>query len=406
MARTLAALPEGSRITDYISLGVITKTFPMERVHSVLAATGKTSQRERDLPAHVVVYYAIALALYMQSSYREVLRCLLEGVQWLMNPSATLKVSGNSGISQARTRLGWEPLRQLHDELVKPIAVAASKGAWYRTWRLVSLDGSTLDVADEKANEQAFGRPGASRGESAYPQIRFVSLVENGTHVLFGTQMGACTTGENTLAKGVLGALRKGMLCLADRGFFGFEMWQKGLATGAQHLWRVKKNLRLPCEKRLSDGSYLSRVYSSDKDRRRQSGGITVRVIEYRLDGVAGAEPIYRLITSILDLQQAPAQELAALYHERWEIETALDELKTHLRGAKIVLRSKTPDLVRQEFYGLLMAHFAVRALMHEAALRADEDPDQLSFLHAVRVVRRKMLAFHAIPPSGAQSVS
>jgi hypothetical protein len=406
MARTLAALPEGSRITDYISLGVITRTFPLKRVRSVLAATARASLRERDLPAHVVVYYAIALALYMQSSYREVLRCLLEGVQWLMDPSVSLKVAGNSGISQARTRLGWEPLRQLHDEVVKPIAVAASQGAWYRQWRLVSLDGSTLDVADEQANDEAFGRPGASRGASAYPQIRFVSLVENGTHVLFGTRMDAYTTGENTLAKGVLGALHKGMLCLADRGFFGFEMWQQALATQAQLLWRIKKNVRLPCEKRLSDGSYLSRIYPSEKDRRHHTHALRVRVIEYRLDGVAGAEPIYRLITSILDPQQAPAQELAALYHERWEIETALDELKTHLRGAKIVLRSKTPDLVRQEFYGLLMAHFAVRALMHEAALKAGEDPDRLSYLHAVRVVRRKLPAFFAIPPSRPESVS
>jgi hypothetical protein len=399
MARTLAALPEGSRITDYISLGVITKTFPLKRVRAVLAATGKASQRERDLPAHVVVYYAIALALYMQSSYREVLRGLLEGVQWLLDPSVTVKVAGNSGISQARTRLGWEPLRQLHDEVVKPIAVPSSKGAWYRAWRLVSLDGSTLEVADEQANEAAFGRPGASRGASAYPQIRFVSLVENGTHVLFGTQIGAYRTSERKLAKAVLGALHKGMLCLADRGLFGFELWQQGLGTGADLLWRVQQIRRLNCDQRLADGSYLSRIYPSEKDRRYQTHGRTLRVIEYRLDGVAGAEPIYRLVTSILDAAKAPAPELAALYHERWEIETALDELKTHLRGAKIVLRSKTPDLVRQEFYGLLMAHFAVRALMHEAALKAGEDPDRLSFLHAVRVVRRKLPAFHAIPP-------
>src|SRR6202521_3861284 len=173
MARTLAALPEGSRITDYISLGVITKSFPLKRVRSVLAAPGKASVRERDLPAHVVVYYAIALALYMQSSYREVLRCLLEGLQWLVDPRLTLRVAGNSGISQARTRLGWEPLRQLHDEVVKPIAVAATKGAWYRGLRLVSVDGSTLEVADESANSKAFGRPGASRGASAFSQVRF-----------------------------------------------------------------------------------------------------------------------------------------------------------------------------------------------------------------------------------------
>ena len=406
MARTLATLPEGSRITDYISLGVITKTFPLERVRAVLASTGKASLRERDLPAHVVVYYAIALALYMQSSYREVLRCLLEGLQWLIEPALTLKVAGHSGISQARTRLGWEPLRQLHDEVVKPIAVAATQGAWYRRWRLVSLDGSTMDVADEQANDEAFGRPGASRGDSAYPQFRFVSLVESGTHVLFGTRIGPYATGENTLAKDVLGALDSGMLCLADRGFFGFEMWRQALATNAQLLWRIKKNAVLPCDKRLTDGSYLSRIHPSEKDKRHQTNAIRVRVIEYRLEGVADAEPIYRLVTSVLDSQQAPAQELAALYHERWEIETALDELKTHLRGARIVLRSKTPDLVRQEFYGLLMAHFAVRALMHEAALTASVDPDRLSFIHAVRVVRRKLTAFNAIPPCAEESLS
>jgi Insertion element 4 transposase N-terminal/Transposase DDE domain len=405
MARTLASLPAGSRITDYVSLGVVAKTFPLDKIRGALVTTGKQSVRQRDLPAHVVVYYVIALALYMQSSYREVLRCLLEGIQWLLEPSARINVAGNSGISQARTRLGWEPLRQLHDEVVRPIAVAATKGAWYRQWRVVSLDGSTLDIADEKSNNEAFGRPGASRGESAYPQIRFVSLVENGTHVLFGSRMADYSTGEIALAKTVLPSLRKGMLCLADRGFFGFEMWKQAVATGADLLWRVRKNIVLPCEKRLPDGSYLSRIYASEKDRRRATDGIVVRVIEYRLEGVEGAEPLYRLATTILDHELAPAAELAAIYHERWEIETAFDELKTHLRGANIVLRSKTPDLVRQEFYGLLMAHFAIRGLMHEAALSADEDPDRLSFLHAVRVVRRKMAAFGAIPPSGPENV-
>src|SRR5450631_2306339 len=401
MARTVATLPAGSRITDYLSLGVVAKTFPPDKVRAVLAASKKESVRQRDLPAHVVVYYVIALALYMHSSYREVLRCLLEGIQWLLEPSAGINVAGNSGISQARTRLGWEPLRQLHDEVVRPVAVAATKGAWFRGWRLVSIDGSTLDVADEKGNNEAFGRPGASRGTSAYPQIRFVSLVENGTHVLFGSRMADYATSESALAKTVLPSLGKGMLCLADRGFFGFEMWKQAAATDADLLWRVRKNIHLPCEKRLPDGSYLSRIYPSQQDQRRGRNGIVVRVIEYRLEGVEGAEPLYRLATTILDHELAPAAELAALYHERWEIETAFDELKTHLRGAHIVLRSKTPDLVRQEFYGLMMAHFAIRGLMHEAALKADEDPDRLSFLHAVRVVRRKLHLYAAIPPLG-----
>jgi hypothetical protein len=399
MARIVAELPSGTRITDYISLGVLTKTFPPAEIQAVLDSTGKASVRQRDLPAHVVTYYVIALALYMQSSYREVLRCLLEGIRWLLGPGAAVKVTGKSGISQARTRLGWEPLQQLHDAIVKPIAIGSTKGAWYRIWRLVSIDGSTLDTADEKDNEKAFGRPSASRGKSAFPQVRFVSLVENGTHVLFGTRMGGAATGEITLAKQVLPSLVKGMLCLADRNFFGFELWNQARSTGADLLWRVKKNLRLPCEKRLPDGSYLSRVYGSPKEQRHGRNGVVVRVIEYKLEGIAGAEPIYRLLTTILD-------ELAALYHERWEIETALDELKTHLRGSRIVLRSKTPDLVRQEFYGLMMAHFAVRGLMHEAALKADEDPDRLSFLHAVRVVRRKIARFASIPPSGQESIS
>ena len=406
MARTVASLPAGSRITDYISLGVVAKAFPPGKVHAVLAASKKESVRQRDLPAHVVVYYVISLALYMQSSYREVLRCLLEGIQWLAEPSGGIKVAGSSGISQARTRLGWEPVRELHDAVVKPIAVADTKGAWYRHWRLVSMDGSTLDIADEKGNDETFGRPGSSRGKSAYPQIRFVSLVENGTHVLFGSRMADYNTSEVALAKPVLPNLCKGMLCLADRGFFGFEMWKQAAATGADLVWRVKKNLLLPCEKRLPDGSYLSRIYPSQKGQRRGHKGVVVRIVEYWLEGVEGAEPLYRLTTTILDHERAPAADLAAIYHERWEIETAFDELKTHLRGAHIVLRSKTPDLVRQEFYGLLMAHYAVRGLMHEAALRAHEDPDRLSFLHAVRIVRRKIVSYGAIPPSGPPTVS
>lgn len=406
MARTLAELPKGSRITDYISLGVLANTFPLKVVKSVLEATGRGSIRQRELPAHVVVYYVIALALYMQCSYREVLRCLLEGIQWLVNPTVKIKVTGKSGISQARKRLGVEPIMRLHDEVVRPIAVEGTKGAWYRGWRIVSVDGSTMDAADERANEEAFGRPGASRGMSAYPQLRFVSLVESGTHVLFGTRMGAYGTDEVVLAREVFRSLGPGMLCLADRKLFGFELWKEARATGAELLWRIKKNLRLPCERRLEDGSYLSRIYPSQRDRRHQTNGVVVRVIEYRLEGVVDSEPIYRLLSTILDPEHAPAQELAALYHERWEIETTLDELKTHLRGAKIVLRSKKPDLVRQEFYGLMMAHFAIRGLMHEAALQADEDPDRLSFIHAVRVVRRKLPMFQAFPPTAPRSAT
>jgi Transposase DDE domain len=261
-------------------------------------------------------------------------------------------------------------------------------------------------VADTAENEEVFGRPATSRGASAYPKLRFVGLLENGTHVLWAAQMAPYATAEITLAQQVVPALRKGMLCLADRFFPSYQLWQAAAKSGADLLWRTRQNAPLEGDRRLPDGSYLSRIYASSSDRRKQRQAIVVRVIDYRLQDVPGAEPVYRLLTTILNPQQAPAPELAALYHERWEIETALDELKTHLRGAQIVLRSQTPELVQQEFYGLLMAHFAVRGLMHEAALRADEDPDRLSFLHAVRIVQRRLPRWAAIPPSTKKRLS
>jgi len=266
MARASAGLPAGIRLSDRISLGVIARTFPPDQVRRVLAETGRTS--ERDLPAHVMVYYAIALALYMGSGTREVLRCLLEGVRWLWGAEA-VRIAGKSGISQARARLGEAPLRLLYERVVRPVATRATKGAWYRRWRLVSLDGSCLDVADTEDNRAAFERPGASRGESAFPQVRFVALVENGTHVLFSARLGGFAAGETKLAHEALPALRPGMLCLADRQFFGHALWQEAAATGADLLWRVKRNLRLAREARLADGSYLTTVST----RARRTGG-------------------------------------------------------------------------------------------------------------------------------------
>lgn len=406
MPRTPGELPKGPRITDHISLGVVTKTFPAETIDRILRETGRQSQRQRNLPARVMVYYVIALAFYAEASMSEVLRCLLEGLRWLARPEQDVRVSGKSGISQARTRLGEEPVRALYRQVVSPIAQARTKGAWYRGWRLVSIDGSTWDVADTPDNAGEFGRPGASRGKSAYPQLRFVTLAECGTHVLFGAEVGAYATGETTLARSVLKHLTPDMLCLADRGFVGFELWRRTAQTGAALLWRVRRNQVLECIERLTDGSYLSKLYANDRDRRHDRNGCLVRVVEYRLTGIEGTQELYRLVTTIIDPDRAPAAELAALYHERWEIETAIGEVKTRLKGRNTVLRSRTPALVRQEFFGFLLAHFAVRSLMHEAACAAERDPDRLSFLHAVRVVRRKIPLYAAIPPSGAGGLS
>lgn len=407
MARTAAGLPAGTRLTDHISLGVLTARFPLETVEQVLFETERVSQRERDLPAHVMVYYAIALALYAEVSTREVLRCLLEGVRWLGEPGTVAEPAGPSGISQARTRLGAAPLEALYRAVVEPVAARDTPGAWYRAWRVMSLDGTTLDVADTAANRSAFGRPASSRGANvtgAFPQLRLVGLVETGTHVLCGAQLGAYATGEVTLAAAVVPTLTPEMLCLADRGFGGFDLWQQAAATGAALLWRVKASVVLPVQERFPDGSYRSTLRWNSHCRRTDRTPIPVRVIEYLLPGVAGADASYRLITSILDPDAAPAAELAALYHERWEIETAFDEFKTHLRGAQRVLRSKTPELVHQEAWGFLLAHFAIRALMHEAALGARpqaRDPDTLSFTHALRVSRRTLPHWAALPPSG-----
>lgn len=410
MARTAATFPAGVRLADYVSLGVLTASFPLETVQAVLARTERESVRERELPAHVMVYYAIALALYADVSTREVLRCLLEGVRWLGEPAVAAEPTGKTGISKARTRLGASPLEALYREVVAPVAADGTPGAWYRGWRVMSLDGSTLDVSDTAANARAFGRPSSSRGVNtagAFPQVRVVGLLETGTHVLCGAHLGPCRTSEVRLAAAVVPHLTGEMLCLADRGLLGFDLWQAAVATGAALLWRAGVTFTLPILERFADGSYRSELRWNVNCTSADRTPIPVRVIEYTLPGVPHGEASYRLVTTILDPARGPAEELATLYHERWEMETAFDEFKTHLRGAQRVLRSKTPELVRQEAWGFLLAHFAIRALMHEAALGAlprARDPDTMSFTHALRVTRRTLPHVAAIPPSGPRA--
>src|SRR5919107_41534 len=364
MVRKATRLPNGARIRDQVSLGVLTATVPAALVDAVLAETGRQTQRQRQLPARLVVYYVMALALYAQSSYGEVLRGLLEGVRWLRLGGAELAVATKSAVTRARVRLGAAPVRVLFERLARPFATPGVPGAWYRGCRLVSLDGTTLDLPDAPELEARYGRPGASRGTSSYPQLQ--------------------------------------LLCLADRAFVGFELWREAATSGANLLWRLRANQVLPCRQRLADGSYLSRLYASPAHRRRDEDGLVVRVIEYRLEGVPGAEPLYRLVTTLLDPVEAPAAGLAALYHERWENEGAFAELKVSLPGERLMLRSRRADLVEQEVYGLLLVHLALRQLMYEASRQNGCDPDQLSFLHTVRVVRRHLPFHAAFSPSAA----
>jgi hypothetical protein len=295
----------------------------------------------------------------MAVSTGEVLRSLVDGLQWLGGVSTKIKVAGKAAISQARTRLGEAPLRALWEESAVPLAQEGQAGAFYQELRLVSIDGSTLDVPDTEENLAYFGRQESSRGQAAFPQLRFAALCENGPHAIFAVRMGSYTTHELTLANELVEDLREGMLCLADRLYPNFSLWKKALSTGAALLWRVRSNADLPVEEVMADGSYLSRIYPTEKDKRKKRKGLVVRVIEYQLEGVEGAEPLYRLIITLTDCQKYPAEELAALYPERWEhngsrsrrraqIEVIFDEFKTHMRGGQVVLRSKTPKLVEQ----------------------------------------------------------
>lgn len=398
MARVSKVRHEGDRLTDLMNIGVLTTRFPLDQIHEVLRESHKASKRVRDLPAHVVMYYVVALSLYRAEGSREVLRLLLAGLQAIVGLGVELVPATKGAISRARSRLGMGPVKELYDRIVGPVADAQTQGAFYRGWHVVALDGFTLETPDTVANAEAFGRPKSpSGGKSAYPRVRGVGLIEVGTHVLFGAVLGAYYTGEVTLARQVVPRLKKGMLCLADRYFPGFELWAQAVATGAELVWRVRSRIRFVEEERLPDGSFLSRFPSRGKGK----APMRVRVIEYKVKNQKGEDQEVRIITSILDWRVAPAHELAALYAERWEFETALDEFKTHLRGARTVLRSQTPDLIRQEVYGLLMAHFALRGLMHEAAVHAGRDPDRISFIHTVRVARRTLPRFADIPPSG-----
>ncbi len=402
MARKETRLPNGARISDQVSLGVLTATVLAALVDAVLAETGRQSQRQRQLPARLVVYYVMALALYAQSSYGEVLRGLLEGVRWLRLGGAELAVATKSAVTRARVRLGVAPVRVLFERLARPFATPGAPGAWYRGCRLVSLDGTTLDLPDAPELEARYGRPGASRGASSYPQLQLLSLTECGTHAIFAVALDRYDASEVRLAPALLARLRPEMLCLADRAFVGFELWREAAASGANLLWRLRANQVLPCRQRLADGSYLSRLYASPAHRRHDEDGLVVRVIEYRLEGVPGAEPLYRLVTTLLDPAAAPAAELAALYHERWESEGTFAELKVSLPGERLMLRSRRADLVEQEVYGLLLVHLALRQLMYEASRQNGCDPDQLSFLHTVRVVRRHLPFHAAFSPSAA----
>lgn len=390
------------RLSDRIAIGVLTKAFPPSLVDDVVERTGRVQQRSRLLPARVVVYFVLAMCLFSGQSYEEVARLLTAGLHERRRWRNGWTVPSTAAIWKARSRLGVEPMKELFAMVCRPVATEQTRGAFYRDWRLTAIDGTTFDLPDTKTNVAAFGRPPRSgRGEQdvGYPQIRMVALVECGTHAVFAAATAALRTGEHALARQVFGSLRPGMLLLADRGFFGVDLWRTAVATGSDLLWRVRKDVVLPMVEQLPDGSYLTEIFDSS-DLHHTRSGLRVRAIEYT---IAGGDEVYRLITTILDAARAPASELAELYAQRWEFESTLDEIKTHLGGSHLVLRSQHPDGAEQELYGFLLVHHAIRHLMHQAAAEANEDPDRISFTRTLRVVRRQVSDQAAFSPQQAR---
>ena len=408
MARTKAVLGAGARLSDFLSASLLARVVPAEVVHGVLDEHGCNSQRVRSFPAVAGVYYCMALSLYPEAAYEEVFAVVSQGLAWASGAAQPALVS-KSSISALRARIGPAPLRDLVQRCCAPLANAHEHPqAFHAGLRLVAIDGSTFELPDEADNAHSFGYPGSRTsvaGHAGYPQARCAVLVECATHAILGANLGPYRTGEWELTAPLLARLGPGMLCMADRGFNGFEHWRQAKATGAELLWRCASTRQLPVQQVLGDGSYLSVIRPTGVGRERAGQqAITVRVIDYALAGLGDAQARYRLLTTLLEPQLAPAMELAALYHQRWEIEAVFDELKTHLRQSRRVLRSKTPELVRQEFHGWVLAHYAVRWLLHQGATRQRVPHAELSFKGHVELLRRTQPQSGAFPPRAPQT--
>ena len=403
MARLGWRKPESqTRLSDLVSVGLLTRVFPPDVVDEVIAECDRTELRSRSLPARVMAYFAMGLALHSEGSYEDVLALMTDGLAWAESGLAgPVKLPSKSAIFQARDRLGAEPLRGLFDRVARPLATEKTPGSWLAGRRLVAIDGTTLDVADTVANDGFFGRPGVNKGErSAFPQARLVALAECGTHAIFDAEIGPYTTSELGLSKLLIDRLEPGMVLLADRGFTGFALWQQAAATGADLLWRAKHNVHPRQIEVFDDGSWLGEMRLNNT--KLSTDAVIVRVVEYHVDDGRGSEAgPFRLFTTLVDPGEVSATEIAAAYAQRWEIESVFDELKTHQRGSKVVLRSKSPALVLQEIWGHLCCHYAIRTLMFAAAHDAGVDPDRVSFVAALRITRRSLSQARGFSPSG-----
>ena len=358
---------------------------PQQRLVAILSQTGRASERRRRLPADSVIWLVIAMALFAADSIPKVWRRL--------HPGRDEPEPDDSAFTQARKRLGVAPLRHLFLQVARPMATHQTCGALHRRWRLMGIDGTTLDLPDTPANARTFGRPRGPRADAAFPQVRLLALCELGTHAVCGLAIKPIRHGETSMLGQLLAEIGPGMLLVWDRGFFGFELIDSVCTRGAHLLARARSNSILRPIRHLADGTYLARIYPSQADRRRDTRGRDVRVIEYTHNDPnrPGVGQRHRLITDLLNPDDLPALDAPLTYHERWEQELAFDEIKTHLSGREVPIRSKPPAGVVQEIYGLVLAHYVVRRVIHDAAVVAMHDPDRLSFIDSLRILQCRL---------------
>lgn len=408
----MASLESRPRLTDGINIGVLTRIFHRDLVDDVLRETGKAGQRTRLMPGRVTVYFVLAMCLFFEDAYEEVMRKLVNGLQFLGNWAPGWHVPTSSAMSRARSRLEAAPLAALFDRVAVPMARPGTIGAWFHGWRVMAVDGVMFDVPDTPENLADFGKVGSGRNRSPFPQVRLVGLGECGTHAIVAAAFDAGKTSERALIERLLPAFEPGMLVLCDRGFYSYQLWQAASATGAALLWRLKNDIKIPVLATLPDGSYrselLPRHLKANQHRGQRRGTraripdqarIPVRVIEYEVPNRDGKVETIKIMTTILDPEIAPAGELAALYAQRWEFELTLDEIETHQMSTRM-LRSRTPELVRQEIWALLLTHYAIRHFMREAADDVGIDVDRLSFVRSIRVIRRQAESPAGFSPS------
>lgn len=383
-------------LAQWTAVGVLARTFPVELVDRVIDQYWRRELRTRALPTRLVFYFVLVLCLFPQESYRSALKILMGAFG---RPAGERRVPAVGAIVKARRRLGPEPVETIVRAVIQPVADRETRGAWYRDWRLTAFDGTTFTVPDSEDNDREFGRPGSGRGEgkTAYPQVQAACLIELGTHAVFDARLDEYAAAETMLIEEMFSALQPGMLVLADRHAYSFHRWRRAVATGADLLWRVPSNLTLRPVTHLPDGSYIAEVIPPAK-----SGMVSfrVRVIEYKLTDVQdGKDELYRLVTTILDPEQAPAKELAVLYHERWDVEGFFKQIKSVQLNPARIFRSKSPDGVRQEFWAHLAVHYATTQIIVDAAHHADLDPDRISHKNAVRIIRSRIWIPDSFPP-------